>query len=158
MAETGKLKFTQRGPILHIDDDAIFRAQLKELLEERGLRVIPLDGGAHAIRFLQTQPWNWYPWVIITDIILAGIGGYQMMQRIQEYYPKRHIPTIVITNLTNAADVNEAEIAGASAYLSKSSPTEDIIYAIERVGARQAKQKSMLISLPEIRANFPRHK
>ena len=65
-----------------MDDDPIFRNESKTLLEEEGYEVVALDSGTHAIRYMQNQAWSWYPWLVITDLVMDGMGGHQLLRRI----------------------------------------------------------------------------
>lgn len=47
------------------------------------------------------------------------MGGYQLLRRMPDIYPNRNIPLLVISRLSSGLDVGEAEIAGATAYLTK---------------------------------------
>ena len=84
------------GPVLAIDDDAEYRKELEEILTRHNLPSVFQETANHTLRYLQSQPWNWKPGVIITDIVMDGMGGYQLIRRIQELYPKSTIPIIVV--------------------------------------------------------------
>jgi CheY-like chemotaxis protein len=122
-----------RGPVVVVDDDECFREELRGMLDKVGIRAIYQDSGSHCVRFLQNQPWNWYPAIIITDIVMDGMGGYQLMRRIQELYPNKNIPIIVISRLDAGVDVGEAEVAGASAYITKPVEEERLYETIRKV-------------------------
>lgn len=107
------------GPVVIVDDDEAFRKELREMLEKLGQAVIAIESAAHAVRFLQNQPWNWKPGLICTDLVMDGMGGYQLLRRMPDIYPNRNIPLLVISRLSSGLDVGEAEIAGATAYLTK---------------------------------------
>lgn len=131
------------GPIMIIDDDDAFREDLKRMLENNRIEVISQSSAAHALRFIMNQSWNWYPAIVITDIVMDGMGGYQLIRRIQELYPNRNIPIIVISRLEASADVNEAEVAGAAAYLIKPVEEKLLLETIRKVLARE--KKGMLV-------------
>ncbi len=107
------------GPVLIIDDHKEFRTTLKEFLEEKGMRTIVLNSALHATKFIQNQPWNWYPSLIFTDIVMDGMGGYQFIRGLEELYPRKYIPVVVISKLNTTIDIGEAEAAGAAGYITK---------------------------------------
>lgn len=127
------------GPIVAVDDDEAYRNELKAILDRHEIPNIFQESATHAVRFLQNQPWNWKPGLIITDIVMDGMGGYQLIRRIQELYPNRSIPIIVISRLTAGVDVGEAEVAGAAAYLTKPLNEEKLMQILERVMTNEKK-------------------
>jgi CheY-like chemotaxis protein len=92
---------------------------------------------------MQNQPWNWYPALVFTDLVMGGLGGYQFIRRLAELYPKREIPVIVTSKLNSGLDVAEAEIAGADAYLIKPINAETVIETIRQV--MNKKQRKMIL-------------
>ncbi len=131
------------GPVLVVDDDEHYREQLRSVLENKGIQVSVHESGAHAIRYMQQQPWSWFPSLIYTDLVMDGMGGYQFIRRVQENYPSRSIPIIVVSRLRSSLDVNEAEAAGAAAYLIKPITTEHIYQSLK--AAFQNEKKKMLV-------------
>lgn len=120
-----------------IDDDPIFRKETRRVLEDEDYQVMTLDSGSHAIRYMQDQAWSWYPWLVITDLVMDGMGGYQLLRRISELYPNKTIPVIVVSRLGSAEDIAEAEIAGAAAYLKKPIQPEKLLATIKKVTTKQ---------------------
>ena len=134
------------GTILVVDDDEQFRKEISEYLSENGLSVIGVPTAVHACKFIQSQPWNWYPSMIITDIVMDGMGGYEFIRRIEDMYPKRYIPIIVVSKLNAKIDIIEAESAGASGYVTKPTQPEKILKAISQVTENKKKKKYLFVS------------
>lgn len=107
------------GQILLIDDDDNFRESVAAYLELKGLNVISAPSAMHACKFIETQPWNWYPAFIITEIVMNGMSGYEFIRRVENMFPKKEIPVIVVSKLTGTVDIMEAQSAGAKAYITK---------------------------------------
>jgi twitching motility two-component system response regulator PilH len=139
MSEHSDEKIHLDGPVVAVDDDEIFRKELKEILERNGIACVFQESATHAVRYFQNQPWNWKPGLIITDIVMDGMGGYQLIRRINELYQGRNIPIVVISRLNAGVDVGEAEVAGASAYLTKPLNEEQLIKIIRRVTDKNSK-------------------
>ncbi len=118
--------------ILLVDDDPLFTAEMVQILEDEELPVCTFESAAHAIRHMQSRPWSWNPRLIITDIVMDGIGGYQLMRRITELYPTKNIPIIVVSRLYSADYVYEAEVAGASCFLQKPVTSQKLLAAIQK--------------------------
>jgi len=107
------------GDILFIEEDDNYRAELTEYLSQLGLNVTPLASESHALKHLQNQPWSWYPAAIICDIVMVGMGGYELLRRISETYPKRDIIKVLHSKLNSGTDILEGEIAGAHGFIIK---------------------------------------
>jgi two-component system, OmpR family, response regulator PfeR len=125
-------KLENVGTVLVIDDDLSFRSILKDYFDKRDIKVSLSESGNHAIKFIQNQPWNWRPWLVVTDIVMDGMGGYQFIRRFQEIY-RGTVPIVVISRLGAAEDIAEAEIAGASAYLRKPLRKDNLDALIQRI-------------------------
>lgn len=119
--------------VIIVDEDQTFREHLVSLLQAKGLEVAAFEIPAAAIRFLQQQPWNWAPKLFITELVLKGMSGYAFMQRIAQLYPTKNLPTLVVTKLGTFNDRNEAELAGARAYLQKPVTDEKLLLAIHEI-------------------------
>jgi len=116
-----------------VDDDDNYREHMRLLFQALGIDLITQPSATHAVRFIQNQPWSWTPSLIITDIVMDGMGGYQLIRRIQELYPNKHIPVVVISRLDANIDINEAEVAGAAGYLTKPVEKEQIVEMLNRI-------------------------
>ena len=125
--------FSKVGPIVIIDDDQSFRTIIQEVLNKHGINPILCESAAHALKFIERQSWNWHPWMIITDLVMNGMGGFELLRRLSVQYPQKSIPLVVVSRLTGAEDVSEAELAGAAAYLSKPLKKDKLVSLIARV-------------------------
>ena len=129
--------------VLVVDDDADFRQQIAEYLEENDLPTRALESGNHALRYIKRQSWSWYPRLVITDLVMPGMGGYELVRRVNEMYPDRSIPIIVVSQLGMMEDVAEAEVAGASGYIRKPCSPEQIMKALHRIAEAKRKRQSV---------------
>jgi CheY-like chemotaxis protein len=145
-----KIHMLKPGTILLVDDDQPFRTEIKEILQEENYDAVALESANHAIRYVQAQPWTWYPWLVITDLVMDGMGGYQLMRRMHELYPNKDIPMIVVSRLGSAEDVNEAEMAGATAYLRKPISPEKLLDTIKKVTSKKKDPTQLKTTSKEI--------
>ncbi len=134
--ETENFDFSKVGPVLVVDDDQSFRTIVQDFLKKQGLQVISCESANHALKFIERQSWNWQPWLIITDLVMNGMGGFQLLRRLNEVYPQRNIPFVVISRLNGAEDISEAELAGAAAFLSKPLKKELLLTLMARINGR----------------------
>lgn len=115
--------------ILLIDDQTTIRQALQMLLErEPGFEIIggAADGqsGVEAIERLK-------PDVVLVDIEMPGIDGIEAARIINQRYPA--IKVLMLTGQDDQSYLQRALQAGAKGYLLKTTPAEDLIYAIRAV-------------------------
>jgi CheY-like chemotaxis protein len=114
--------------ILLIDDDAFYRGVLRQLLEDGGHQIIEAVNGPQGLERFRTQQ----PDLVITDMRMPGVDGGEVIRKLREMNGSLRIVAV-----SGAAPVHEpapsaAEI-GADAILSKLSPLEEILSAIDRI-------------------------
>lgn len=92
-----------RAPILVIEDDFEFREVLRELFCLEGYEVLTAVDGADAMRQLQQGA---RPGLILLDLIMPGIDGFQFRES-QKLYPElAEIPVIVISGMGGLEALN----------------------------------------------------
>ncbi|MFM1892256.1 MAG: hypothetical protein RLZ44_1333 [Pseudomonadota bacterium] len=116
--------------ILLIDDHALFRIGLSELLERRGIDVVAAvgdcDQGAHMV--LEQQPD-----VVLLDLRMPGVSGIQVLRRLRtEGAP---MPIVILTTSTDERDLIAALQGGARGYLLKDMEPDELIAALKRIVA-----------------------
>jgi two-component system chemotaxis response regulator CheY len=102
--------------VLAVDDSPVALHMLKVLLES-GLRCrfLAADNGLTALGLLASVPVD----VILLDINMPVMNGFEFLQRMQEEPAYRSIPVIVISTEGKAQDFHRALAMGARAYLTK---------------------------------------
>jgi DNA-binding NarL/FixJ family response regulator len=117
--------------VLVADDHDLFRAGLSSLLnQEDDLEVVAqASGGRGAIRLARELR----PDVILMDLRMPEVGGEEATRAIVQHDPKVRI--VVLTVASDEAAVTGAVRAGASGYLVKDSPVDDVVSAV-RAAAR----------------------
>jgi CheY-like chemotaxis protein len=117
--------------VLLADDNDDTRAMYGVLLSSNGFRVQLAADGAAALSAAGEQPD-----VIVMDLAMPGLNGWEATRRLKTDEATRHIPVIVLTAhaLDHYRDV--AVAAGCDAFLSKPCAIEDLVAAIRRTLAR----------------------
>jgi diguanylate cyclase (GGDEF)-like protein len=101
--------------VLIADDSLVIRAVVRSHLEEAGYAVEEApDGVAAVARCLAAQPD-----VVLLDIEMPGLDGYQVLARLKADDAVRDTPVVFLTSRTGMADVVAALQAGAHDYLRK---------------------------------------
>lgn len=98
--------------LLVVDDLEINRSHLKALLKESTLTIIEAENGASALSLLDQHTPN----LIILDIMMPGMDGYETLSRIRQSRAKT-IPAIAVTASGMKEDIARIKEAGFDAYL-----------------------------------------
>jgi two-component system, cell cycle response regulator DivK len=106
---------TAQRTVLVIDDHEDNRRILRDLLRSAGYEVIEATTGEDGVATAQARTPN----LILMDIQLPGIDGYEATRRIKADDTLRHIPLIVVTSYALSGDDAKALAAGADAYVAK---------------------------------------
>lgn len=123
----------KKGPkILIVEDDQFLRDLLKTKLEKEGFLVQTAIDGPEGLEKVTKEK----PDIILLDIILPGIDGFEIMKKIRSDTEMNiaSMPIILLSNLGQEADVEKGRALGADDYLIKSNFTiDEIIEKIQKV-------------------------
>jgi HAMP domain-containing protein/CheY-like chemotaxis protein len=112
---------------LLVDDDARNIFALSSVLERRGMRVLTATTGSEAIDLVESTP---DLAIVLMDIMMPEMDGYQTMQVIREKPAFRRLPIIALTAKAMKGDREKCLEAGASDYLAKPVNTEQLLSAL----------------------------
>ena len=101
--------------ILVIEDQKDNRRILRDLLTNSDFQVIEAVTGTDGVRIAETH----HPDLILMDIQLPGIDGYEATRRIKANPDLQKIPIIVVTSYALSGDDVKAFEAGCDAYVTK---------------------------------------
>ena len=121
--------------VMVVDDHALFRRGLQMVLEqEADLELVgEASDGAEAVQKAQSL----MPDVILMDVRMPKRSGIEAAGQIKEILP--HVKILMLTISDEEADLYEAIKAGASGYLLKEIPIEEVADAIRSVWAGQSR-------------------
>ncbi|MBF0543520.1 MAG: response regulator [Candidatus Riflebacteria bacterium] len=106
----------EKGIILVVDDDPTFRHIIHNTLQQLGYFAVKADNGAEAMRQIASSP----PDLILTDILMPEISGYDLLKSLKSNEKYRSIPVIIISGVENMDSVISCIKMGAEDYLLKS--------------------------------------
>jgi HAMP domain-containing protein/CheY-like chemotaxis protein/GAF domain-containing protein len=112
---------------LLVDDDARNIFALSSVLERRGMKVLTATTGAEAIALVESNP---EIAIVLMDIMMPQMDGYQTMGIIRENPAFRRLPIIALTAKAMKGDREKCLEAGASDYLAKPVNTEQLLLAL----------------------------
>jgi two-component system cell cycle response regulator DivK len=101
--------------ILMIEDHEENRRLLRDLLTSVGYVLLEAVNGEEGVTMAQTHR----PDLILMDIQLPGVDGYETTRRIKAQPALRHIPIIAVTSYAMSGDDVKALEAGCDAYVTK---------------------------------------
>jgi HAMP domain-containing protein/CheY-like chemotaxis protein/signal transduction histidine kinase len=113
--------------VLLVDDDARNIFALSSVLERRGMHVRSATTGKEAIEILDADPGLA---IVLMDIMMPEMDGYQTMQVIRGKPDFRRLPIIALTAKAMKGDREKCLEAGASDYLAKPVNTEQLLSAL----------------------------
>ncbi|OHE70273.1 MAG: hypothetical protein A2413_02735 [Treponema sp. RIFOXYC1_FULL_61_9] len=114
--------------ILVVDDSPTQAEKLRHLLERHSYDVATANGGESALKRLSENSIS----LIISDIIMPGMNGYEFCRLVKSNEKTKDIPVILLTSLLDPQDVLEGLDCGADDFLTKPYEDEYLISAIEK--------------------------
>jgi len=112
---------------LLVDDDARNIFALSSVLERRGMKVLTATTGREAVTLVESNP---EIAIVLMDIMMPQMDGYQTIGAIRENPAFRRLPIIALTAKAMKGDREKCLEAGASDYLAKPVNTEQLLLAI----------------------------
>ena len=110
------------GPlVLVVDDDARLREFMRVNLEMEGYTVREASSAEEALGSIEDQA----PELVLLDVVMPGIDGWEMLQRMQERYGS--IPVIMFSGQVDANSAGEAEQRGARGFVGKPFDPQQLI-------------------------------
>jgi two-component system, NarL family, response regulator LiaR len=122
------------GPsVVLVDDHDLFRAGLRNLLEDQGVHVVAEAAtGREALRHVRELA----PEVVLMDLNMPDMGGVEATREIARIAPLTRV--VVLTISDRDGDVLEAILAGACGYLLKDSSIDDLLRGITAAAMGEA--------------------
>ena len=113
--------------VLMIDDDANSRKIVKLLLEREGYRVLTAAHGAEGLTIAKVEQ----PAVVLLDVLMPKMNGYETLRRLREDPDVHDIPVIMVTARGTEHDIATSFGLGAVFHVEKPYETKDLLQKIE---------------------------
>jgi DNA-binding NarL/FixJ family response regulator len=115
------------------DDHPFYRQGLARLLTQSGVSVIgQASNGPDAIELVERLA----PDVAVIDLNMPGMSGVEVTRRLNERMPASRV--LVVSVSAQEDDVTEAILAGASGYVLKDGPVEEVVAGIKAAAAGES--------------------
>lgn len=124
MSDDGKIT------LLIVDDHPMVRDGLRMMLTARRLFTVVATraSGQEAVAYVRE---NGVPDVIISDVRMQGLDGFETLSKIRRFYP--HARVLLLAGMPTREEVERARQAGAAGYMSKSARIEQLAEAVQEV-------------------------
>lgn len=120
----------ERKKILIIEDDVFFRDLLLKKFVKEGFDVFTAGDGKEAFDYLVSNS----PELIILDLILPGLSGYEILSILKKDKKTLGIPVVVLSNLGQQEEINRAMGLGAADFMVKVNFTlEEVVAKVRKI-------------------------
>ncbi|HZG38615.1 MAG TPA: hybrid sensor histidine kinase/response regulator [Nodosilinea sp.] len=124
LSETATPPIARPRCILLVEDSIATRTQEKRILESAGYEVVTAVDGLDGFNKLQTRPFD----AVVSDVQMPNLDGLGLTQRIRQQREYSELPVVLVTTLASEDDRRRGAEAGANAYITKGSFTQDMLF------------------------------
>lgn len=115
--------------ILVVDDSAVGLEHLCHIVEEAGHQTLTASSGREA----QNQALHHHPDLILMDVVMNDIDGFEACRNISRHARTCKIPIVFVTSKNQKADQVWGELQGGRGMISKPFSREDILETINEI-------------------------
>ncbi len=115
--------------VLIVDDSPAETLKLAEILKKNGHDVLKADNGADGVALCRDQ----MPDVVLMDIVMPGLNGFQATRQLTRDPGTNHIPVIIVTTKDQETDKVWGKRQGAKDYLTKPVKESVLLSTIDTV-------------------------
>jgi two-component system, cell cycle response regulator DivK len=117
-----------RQRILVVEDQEDNRRILRDLLSSAGFELMEAGTGDEGVRLAELN----HPDLILMDVQMPVLDGYEATRRIKAKAELREIPIIVVTSYALSGEDIKAKAAGADAYMAKPYSPRELLTIVRR--------------------------
>lgn len=133
--------------ILVVEDQKNVREDIVEILESADYKVLAAECGGHALDISKSNLLD----LVISDIMMPGMDGYQLLENFQSNPNLQNIPFIFLSAKSSENDLRSGMIKGADDYITKPFRAKDLLRSVE---TRLAKYKNWKKNIDKLRDSF----
>lgn len=138
-----------KGKVLVVEDDVYLLEGIRDILELAGYEVVTANSGKEGLNVLQAD--NKLPDLIVSDIMMPEMDGYEFLNAIRSNTTWLEIPFIFLTAKGERADKNLGKELGADDYVAKPFEPNDLLVAVSaklrRAYQLKQRQDQMVLSI-----------
>ena len=113
--------------ILIVEDDRLSMTLLSDFLNAHGFKILKTSEGLEAINLARDE----HPDLILMDIRLPGISGFEVTRLLKQDNRTKVIPIIAVTAFATPGDEKKALESGCAAYITKPVKVDELLRTIE---------------------------
>jgi signal transduction histidine kinase/ligand-binding sensor domain-containing protein len=114
--------------LLIVDDEVINRQLLGNFLSAENYQLVAATNGHEALKIIaQNAPFD----LIILDIVMPGMSGFEVCKKIREHYPVHDLPVLFLTSQTEVTDLVYCFDVGGNDYLTKPINKEELMARVK---------------------------
>ncbi|MBU0499662.1 MAG: response regulator [Gammaproteobacteria bacterium] len=124
-----------KGKILVVDDSKTFQHMVQRILKSEGYESLQALTGEDGIKMAE----RFRPDLIIMDVVLPGINGFQATRQLKKNLETKHIPVIIVSGNAQATEQFWVLKIGAVDFMTKPFARKDLVAKLEEhLGANLA--------------------
>ncbi len=140
----------QPGALLVVDDNEMNRDMLSRRLKKRGHEVMVAEDGYRALEMIDEHDFD----VILLDIMMPGLDGYEVLEKIREQHAPGDLPVIMATAKDESKDIVRALELGANDYVTKPFDFPVVRARVATQVALKKSQQALAKALTQIKTNL----
>lgn len=113
--------------VLVVDDSPTVLYKTSLMLTEGGYEVVKATDGQQALELARQEQPN----LILLDVILPKLNGYQVCRKLKSSSETAHIPVVMVTSKTKDSDRHWGIEQGADSYITKPFEADDLLDVID---------------------------
>lgn len=111
--------------VLLVEDDRDLIEMYETKFKMEGFEVIKAENGVNALELVKKEK----PVIILLDIVMPELDGFQVLRSLRADPETKGVPVILLTNLSQEADIKKGVELGAADYLVKANFTPNEVVA-----------------------------
>jgi len=116
--------------IVLVEDDSLMSSILATHLIKEGFSIVSVTNGTQAFERIQAEQQS----IVLLDIVLPGISGFDILQKLKQEESTKSIPVLILSNLGSKEEIQRGMELGAEAYLVKAnSMVEEITGKVREI-------------------------
>lgn len=121
--------------VMWVEDDQFLSDLISRKLSTQGCKLLYARTGEDGIKLLETEKPN----IVILDLLLPGMSGFEVLQTIKANPKTKAIPVIILSNYSQNNEIEKAKDLGAERFLVKASIVlDDLVRELNAVLAAHA--------------------
>jgi two-component system cell cycle sensor histidine kinase/response regulator CckA len=123
--------------VLIVEDSPTQTERLRYFLEENSFKVIAAADGHEAMEYIVRRQPN----LVLTDVLMPGMDGHELCRRIKSDDSLKHIPVILMTSLSDPANVVKGLEAGADNFVAKPYDEAELLARVQHILLNRAQDE-----------------